>query len=146
MNEIQKADPKARKKAIWIVLVASILGTLILLPFSFSSSNTMFQTWMESKLLYAVRYPLLAAGISGVLITPILCAALYLFQYSRKCVASEKIPPPGYSVIKDTPVLRGSSAITRGRLVQILSMILCFASISIPLMIWYIFHSLQGCI
>ncbi len=49
------------------------------------------------------------------------------------------MPPPGYSVVKDTIVLSGLKAIRMGRLVQFISLVLLLAGAAIPGILWYVF-------
>ena len=50
-----------------------------------------------------------------VLSAPLVAFAVYLWSLGAKVLRARQFPPPGYRVIRDTPVIGGQAAVLRGR-------------------------------
>jgi len=142
MSKIQKADPLARRKAIWVVLVATILGVVAIM--AFESFQAHFQSWLEGKIHFLLENTIVVFTISLVIVSPVLGAGTYLLLLGNRTVRAQKFPPPGYAVARDTLVLEGSKGVQRGRVIQLLSLMLLCSAAAIPFIIWYIFLSLTS--
>ena len=137
---IQQADPGARRQAIVVLCVATLLGLSAILAFEYYQAD--FQSWLEKNIGFLAEHTILVFVGSVLLISPVLAVAIYLLLLGRRTVRGQRFPPPGYAVARDTPVLRDSQAIQRGYLIQMLSwLVLCCAG-SIPFVLWYLFRSL----
>ena len=135
-----EADPKARRKAIWVICVATVLGLAAILAFEYVRDD--FQSWLEQHLEFLLEHPLVVFVVSLVLVSPVLAAGGYLYLVGKRTVRAQRFPPPGYAVTRDTPILEGGQAMRRGRVLQLLSLVLVGSAGAIPVIMWYLFRSL----
>jgi len=140
MNEIQSADPVARRKAVSLTIVVAFFGLITISGLKLYKSQ--LSHWLERSIDLQTPWMAVAAGF--VLVLPLIFAAGYLFSFGRRVCEARRFPPPGYSVIRDTPVREGRSATNHGRIVQVLAVLLAFAALTIPLMVWRVFTALAG--
>ncbi len=80
----------------------------------------------------------------AVLILPVIAASIYLAWLGYLTVIHQRFPPKGLKVTRDTRILEGRSAIVRGYIVMALSMVIFFAAVSIPVLIWVILEDLAA--
>ena len=113
METIQRADPKARRKAIKIICIATILGIVAILAFEYVHDD--FQSWLEKNIYFFLEHPLVVFVVFLVLVSPVLAAGGYLYLVGKRTVRAQRFPPPGYAVAGDTLVLEGGQAMRRGR-------------------------------
>ena len=136
MNEVQKADPEARRKAILLLIFAAALGGLLIS--GFDHIREPFHEWLQSDPAETARRARLALSVSMlVLSVPAIAFAVYLWLLGRKMLLAQQFPPPGYRVIRDTPVVRGAPAVSRGHAIQILAVCLGVAAGILCLFIWW---------
>lgn len=123
MGEIQKADPAARRQALLIVICAAAIGGLLIS--GFEQLREPFQEWLTSEPAKTASRAKLALFVAVlVLCAPLIALSVYLWLVGARVLRAEQFPPPGFRVIRDTPVIRGSSATTRGHVIQILAVCL----------------------
>ncbi|HET9062185.1 MAG TPA: hypothetical protein VFO62_02750 [Candidatus Binatia bacterium] len=107
--EILRADPRARRRALAILVVGGLLGLLAiewLLP------------WARGRVAQAVYEGGLpqSAVCKSVLAFLMLIAAsvaafgVYVWRFGRRVVREERFPPTGVNVVRDTRVLNGRPA------------------------------------
>ena len=140
MGTIQPADPKARRKAIWLTCIALFLGLCAILTFEYFHGD--FQAWLERNIDFLLENTIVVFVVSLVFVSPVLAAGTYLLLVGNRTVRAQRFPPPGYAVARDTPVLEGSRGIRRGRVIQLLSLLLLCSAVAIPFFMWYIFRVL----
>jgi hypothetical protein len=120
MNEVQKADAEARRKAILVLIFAAALGGLLLS--GFDHFGAMFREWLTSEPAETARRAKQVLSVSIlVLSVPVITFAIYFWLLGKKVLLAQQFPPPGYRVILDTPIVRGAAAVTRGHAIQILA-------------------------
>src|SRR5688572_19353929 len=71
-------------------------------------------------------------ALAALLLAPLLAFAVYLWSLGGRVLRAQEFPPPGLRVIRDTAVLTGARAVSRGRLLKVLavsalSVVLCWA-------------------
>ena len=142
MGNIQPADPKARRKAIWLVWLAALLGVCAGLIFNSLQDN--LQPWLEGNLHLLLANTMIVFVFSLVAILPILAAGTYLLLLGTRTVRAQRFPLPGVAVVRDTQVLEGAAGIRRGRVIQILSLLLLCCAAAIPVVLWFIFRFLAS--
>ena len=140
MGTVQLADPKVKRRAFWGICVATFLGLFAILVFKYFHDD--FQFWLEKNIDFLLENPVVVFVATLVFVSPVLAAGTYLLLLGIRTVRAQRFPPPGYAVARDTPVLEGWQGVRRGRVIQLLSLLLLCAAGTIPVMIWHIFRSL----
>jgi hypothetical protein len=136
MNEVQKADPEARRKAIWVLIFAAALGGLLIS--GFEDFREPIREWLASDPAQTTRRAKLALAISIlVLSVPVIAFAIYFWLLGRKVLVAQQFPPPGFRVVRDTPVVHGAAAVTRGHAIQVLAVCLGMGAGILCLFIWW---------
>ena len=139
-REIQSADPAARHRAIILVGATAAIGTALI--YAATSRQAQLIAWLEQHLDVALRFPAIGLAVGFALTAPLLGAAAYLFLHGRRVVVSRRWPPPGQSVVRDTPVTHGMMAVYRGRVLQILASAMALVGSAIPLLLWQLLRTL----
>jgi hypothetical protein len=135
MTEIRKADPRARRQAVWLLIAGTLVGVLLILGFGRYSGS--LRTWIKSDpAAVAHRLTLALVGLSIVLSAPAIAFAVYLWALGGRVLRAEQFPPPGYRVIRDTPVVGGQGARVRGHAFRILAACLVVTTLLLWLMLW----------
>jgi hypothetical protein len=140
MGTIQQADPKARRIAIQVICVATVLGLITILMFENFQDD--FQTWLEKNIDFLLENTIVVFAAGLVSVSPLLAAGAYLLLIGNRTINAQRFPPPGCAVARDTPVLEGRKGIQRGRIIQVLSLFLLCCAGAIPVVLWLIFRSL----
>lgn len=142
MDEIQPADRSATGKVKWVFGIAALAGICAILVFESFQGDFVF--WLEQNIDYLVQNTIVVFLVAVVFVSPVIAAGIYLFLLGRRIVQTKRFPPPDYVVYRDTRVLKGSLAIRRGRIVQLLSLLLLLAAGSIPFVIREIIIRVPG--
>jgi hypothetical protein len=141
VKEIQKADPQARRRAILILTLGTVIGCVLILLLE--HHGPALRDWITQD-----PEKLAARAQSGLLISialvsvPLLAFAAYLWRLGSRIARAERFPPPGLTVVRDTPVLRGRPARRRGRLAQALAGCLAFMACALPVVFWWLLKML----
>ena len=95
-DQVVRGDPALRRRAIWLLLSAAVLGAFALTVVSaqlreVSAAATM-QRWLWSAVGLASGGSLVFGG--------------YLARLAQRVFRTGQYPPPGQRVIRDTPVRR----------------------------------------
>ena len=138
-DKIQPADPGARRKSLWLLCIATIIGACFILAIEFFRED--IQQWLQRNLDYLLENSIIVFFVSLALMVPILVGEIYLLLLGNRTVRAKRFPPPGYPVVRDTPVLEGAPGLRRGRVMQALSLLLLFGTAAVPFVLWYIFRS-----
>src|SRR5262245_55423779 len=135
MVEIRRADPAARRQTVLLVVLGALAATLLFV--GFEHYRIPLRDWVLSepeKLAHRLKLVFLASV--AVLSAPLVAFAVYLWSLGAKVLRAEQFPPPGYRVIRDTPVIGGRAAMSRGRGLQMLALWLGAASALLCLLLW----------
>lgn len=125
-----------------MLIFGSIFGTVVIASYGYFESQ--IYEWIEENIALLTSNPEIPFLISLLVVSPLLLFSGYLFIYGHRAARAERIPAPGYDVIRDTVVHTGTSALIRARIVQALSLVLVLASAMIPVFFWYVFSHLAG--
>jgi hypothetical protein len=120
MPGIQRADPGARRRALLLAVAIGAAGW---------AAFFVLQEWLadlQTKDPAIAREALEDAMIWGTWAAtlPVLVFATWLWLLGARVRRAERYPPPGAKVIRDTPVLTGREARSRGALLQVFALIL----------------------
>ena len=135
MNDIQKADPAARRQAVWLLIASTLLGVLLIL--GFERYRTALREWIGSDPGDAAHRMTLTLVVLAILLSaPAVAFAVYLWALGARVLRAQQFPPPGYRAIRDTRIVTGRAAAMRGQAFRILALCLGAASLLFWLMVW----------
>jgi hypothetical protein len=107
---IQRADPRARRRARWLVLAALPLlaGAAV--------GSELIARWLETlarerpaEAVAPIR--LAIVGLSAATVLPLLGFAAWTWRLAGRVAAARRFPPPGVAVVYDVRVLEGHAAL-----------------------------------
>lgn len=136
MTALRRADPSARRQAVLLVVLGAVVGALLIL--GFEHYRTSLRDWLLSdpgELGHRVKLVFLLTA--ALLSAPLVAFAAYLWSLGAKVVRAGEFPPPGYRVIRDTPVIAGPAAVSRGRGFKALALSLGVASALLWVLLWW---------
>ena len=133
--QIERADPRARRRAVALVTIGAAGGLLVF--WGVQSRLPALQAWIaEDPAQAPLRLRLIASGLAAAVAVPTLLFAAYFWRLGDRVICSNRFPPPGMRVIRDTVVWHGDSARRRGRILQGLALILGFAVGGFVTILW----------
>ncbi len=138
--EIQKADPRELRK-VRIIAVLALTACGIILA-GFHSYRSAFIRWFTEDPNAMQGKAYLVTGILALLCLPLLFGAVHIGRIGRKVLAARRFPPPGMAVFRDTPVLEGSRAVTRGRFIVLWAILIALWAILFPMGVLVVFKLL----
>lgn len=141
MGIIQKADPVARRIAIWMICVTTVFGFLVIIGYEYLQEN--LQLFFERHIDFLFENTVIVFLATLLFISPLLVTTIYFFRLGKRAVLDQRFPPHGYAVVRDTHVLEGMLGIRRGRIIQILSLFLLCCSCLTPIFMWAIFATFK---
>ncbi|MGJ0514962.1 MAG: hypothetical protein ACR65O_04325 [Methylomicrobium sp.] len=140
MIEMRKADPKARRQALRLVLAGGIVGGVSIIGVANlldPLQEALLSEPNELKRRLRIGFILMAA-VSAL---PLGGFAMYLWRLgARVCLAGE-YPPPGCRLIRDTPLLRGNAGLLRARALKTAALALLAAIGLLCLLFWRLFEA-----
>jgi hypothetical protein len=75
----------------------------------------------------------------------VIAFAAYLWLLGKRVLRAQQFPPPGFRVVRDTPVMGGPAAVTRGQVIQVLALCLGLAAALLWLFFWWLAQTIgQG--
>ncbi len=132
MTEIQKADPRARRRALLIVGAGTLVGVLLLA--TVDSGRPAFEAWVDAD--RHARSRLVAGALILLMAGPAIAMSVYLWRLGTQIVQSRRFPPPGRRVVRDTPVVIGEAAARAGRWLRILAVALGVSGLLLAVLLW----------
>ena len=134
LTEIRKADPVARRRAVLLVAIAAVVGSLVLA--AFEQYRDPLLAWLLSRSAGSHRLWVAFAVTLATLCAPLVILAVYLWALGVSVQRARQWPPPGYRVIRDTLVVDGPPADRRGRVLKALAVCLGVGSCVLLLAVW----------
>jgi hypothetical protein len=135
MTEVRRADPATRRQAVLFVVLGAFAGAVLI--FGFERYYIPFRDWLLSepeKFRLRVNLVLLVSAV--LLSVPLVALAVYLWLLGAKVLHARQFPPPGYRVIRDTPIIDGKAAISRGRGLKVVALFLGVFAVLLCLLMW----------
>ena|SRR5215472_4888821 len=135
MTEVRRAEPTARWMAALILVAGTCIGALLLV--AFTRYRTPLSVWvLADPGSSAQRVKLVLLLPAALLLAPFLALAAYLWVLGGKVVRAREFPPPGLRVIRDTPIVTGERAVSRGRRLKVLALGCCIACAVLAVLLW----------
>ncbi len=129
---IERADPATRRTTL-IILLALCAPVLLMLRSTESQSVQLFAE--QPELLLAV-----VAVVSLLMLVPL----GLLWRLALRIQQSERFPPPGEKLLRDTRVVTGAGALRYARFLKVLVALLTLAIAAIPVLFFLLLRSLSG--
>jgi hypothetical protein len=140
--EIQKADPAVRRQALLLIVFTAATGGLLIM--GFEHFREPFREWLLSEPAETASRAKLALYTAAlVLCVPLIAFAIYLWLLGARVLRAQQFPPPGFRVIRDTPVVGGSGATTRGHVIQILAVSLGIGAALLWMFFWWLARTIS---
>lgn len=134
MHEIEPADPRARRRAA-LLLLSGVLAGLVIVWLARSYGPTL-EAWINRDPEQTRSRLKLALTVLAIAIDlPVLGLAAYFWRLGVRMIRTERFPAPRTLVMRDTPVLRGAPARRRGRLMQIVAVLLASAVLGLTIVL-----------
>ena len=137
-QRFQKADPGARRKAIYMAIAPAFIGSVVIL--FFHNHKDPFLNWLLSDsapLIPRLKRILTVVATMGAL--PLISFAVYLWVLGNRIIATRRFPLENQKVVRDTPILEGRPAVARGRILKALAGFFGLSSIALCFLFWWIF-------
>jgi hypothetical protein len=118
MNEIQRADPVARRRAVLVVIIGPLVGGITI--FAFERYRRPLEQWLLSDPdQLAQRLTPVTVFVAVVITAPLFALAAHLWVRGTSVCRYQRFPLQGERLLRDTPVVRGHAAAVRGRVLQL---------------------------
>jgi len=116
MSEIQRADPKARRKAIiyTLVMMVAFAPTLYWL----NSHIDSIEGWIAEPGETTKRVKLILSVLISIGVIFLLVVTIFIIRFANAVLRTERYPPPNIKVTRDIRIRRGIAARRIGRLMQ----------------------------
>ena len=142
MAEIRKADPTARRQVALLLIVGTCIGALLIV--AFERYRVPLSDWLlAAPGALAQRLKLVFLALGALVVLPLLAFAAYVWSLGGRAIRAREFPPPGLKVIRDTRVITGENAVSRGRLLKVLALGCAVASAVLGFLLWYLESSLS---
>lgn len=140
MAEIQRADPRRRKLAVLGVTVIA-LGEAVLVA--------QFQSWLTNVQMLPVesaRASLTTAfsWCVGIGTVTTFLGGCHFWWWGRRVRRALRFPLPRARVLRDTVVLEGQAAASRGMVIQLLGGLVMLCAVGLAVGSWWILRMLGG--
>jgi len=133
--EIRRADPALRRLVVVAFVISTCVGALLIV--AFERYRVPLSEWiLADPGVAAQRLTTIFRLLVALVLGPLLAFAAYLWSVANKVVQAREFPPPGLRVIRDTPIITGEPAASRGRILKVLAYGCCVACVVLGLLFW----------
>lgn len=108
----------------------------------FERNQARLADWFVANIATIADSTGVIAAVVSAFFAPLYVFAGYLFLTGHRVIDARRYPPPGQRVIRDTKIMEGHAAVTRGRLLQALSVILTVAVTATIVLFVYLVHEI----
>jgi hypothetical protein len=135
MAEVQAADPRARRQAAWFLALGTVV--VVVCGLAFVHYRPELEAWiLADPAQMGRRLRIALAGLALQTSGPLAACAVYLWALGRRVARAGRFPPPGMSVLRNTPVLVGPGARLRATLLEGLAVVLVVVAVLLALLLW----------
>ena len=133
-HEVRKADSRARRNALWLIVAAAAFGALVLAGVFGTGREP--PEWLVQRLSQpdSAQGTLLAVAVIAML--PVFALSCYLFVLGSRAVRTRHFPPPGLPALRNPPTIEGQPAVRRGRMLQAFAVVLIGVAAMVPVLMW----------
>ena len=142
MSEIQRADPKARRRNTIISIV--LLVVFVPLLFWFKPYVKSLEPWISEpgetveRVKFSITLLISIGAVLLILITTI------TFKFANAVLESNRYPPPSIKVIRDTRIRRDEAARKMGRLIQAYGVVVIIFLVVLILAGWKLIQNVES--
>jgi Ca2+/Na+ antiporter len=140
MSKIQKADSQARTRAFAITFAVILSGICVMVLFERNQAR--LADWFLANMATIADNTGVVTAVVSACFAPFYLIAGYIFLIGHRVIDSRRYPPPGQRVIRDTKIMEGHAAVTRGRLLKVLSIMLTVAVTATIVLFVYLVHEI----
>ena len=116
--EIRKADPAAQRQAVCTLVASACAGALLFV--AFDRYRVPLGDWVLADPGPRVRFVFLLMAV--LVLAPLVALTVWLWSVGRRAIRAREFPPPGLRIIRDTVILTGERAVSRGNLLKALAL------------------------
>ena len=143
MTDVQRADSAARRKAIIIVIISAIVGSVLIV--AFESNRAQLFDWLLSDQEKSVhRLKILIIFAVAFVAMPLFAISVFLWSLGYRVSSYQRFPLRGQRVIRDTTIIEGQAVVTRGRILKTFAVFLAVASVILCFILWWLTTKLEG--
>jgi hypothetical protein len=140
MTNIRRADPATRRQTLLFLLVGALVAALLIA--AFERYRVPLREWVLAEPApSAQRVMLVFLLCAALLLAPLLAFAVCRWSLGERVFRGREFSLPGLRVIRDTPIITGEAAISRGRQLRVLALGYGIASVALGLL----FRRLRRC-
>ena len=135
--EIQQPEPQARRRAAVIFGIGAVVGVICL--YGAVASRPAIERWVTEPAAItnqAARLKAVIAVVAVAMALPLVGFAAYLWHLATRVLRDERFPPVNLSIMRPTPVLTGPDARRRGRMIQIIGVMLAILAVGVGIVLW----------
>lgn len=134
-GEVRRADPAARRQAAVVVAVAIVVGVLLIA--ALERYRIPLRDWvLADPEKSAERLNAIIFVLAALLVAPLLGLAAYLWSLGGRILRARAFPPPGLRVVRDTQVVTGEAAISKGRQLKVMAVGCGIAGLALGVLLW----------
>lgn len=140
MTDIQRADARSRRRAILVIALVLLVGGVVSVECEswLREVHDMPTEAAQQSLTTVFRWCVGAMSIMTGL------AGCFAWWWGRRVRVSLRFPLPGARVLRDTVILSGQPAASRGMLLQVLGVSLMLIAAGIVILSWWVLRTLGG--
>lgn len=141
--EIVKADKGLRNRVVAALIAVAVLGAVCIRALNWTLDELARSAEPASEAAMGTLRTLFAFLTTMMAVT-LIGAGTYLAFFSAKILKLSRFPPVGFRVIKDTRVVTGKQARTRGVAGIGLATLLILAGSTLPVLAWRLMSVLSA--
>ena len=133
-DEIQRADPAAQKKALFLVLIVAAVGVVAM--WAFESAFTGVEENVDDDPVEAVSQMVSTIRVFAAMTAILTMAiAVWIWLLSSRIFKAERFPPPGMALVRDVRIVSGVQARMFARVGFVAAGLCAVGAIVLPLML-----------